>query len=155
MSNKAIETYLVEKIKEFLNTAEIFEREVLASQEKHMTNQIVVQDYKKKNPDGNFTEVKKNLIDIQDSYYKSFLLEQNLRHMLSTLKELYLMAQSTGVKIDLSENHKSVIDEIMKHSNNVFRAERNKDGGPEVSTTPPRYSTQISSGFTYALTPCG
>lgn len=127
MAKKTTEIYLNEKIKELLEKANYFEKRVVKDREDFFMNQIKVQEFKKDNPEGTFKDVAESLKTMQETHYNSFLLEQNLQHILNTVMELNNMAQILDVEIDLSDKEREALDKLSQASTSIFTLDENKE----------------------------
>lgn len=127
MAKSKTDIYLNEKVKELLEMAQAFEKRVISDRESFFTSQVAVQTLKKNNPEAAYTEVQEDLVTMQKSHYNSFLLEQNLQHVLNTLIEMNTMSIVLGVELELTEDEKSALDVIGKSSTNLFTLDKNKE----------------------------
>ena len=127
MEKSKTNIYLNEKVKELLEMAQAFEKKVISDRESFFTSQVAVQTIKKNKPGAVYTEVKEDLLTMQKSHYNSFLLEQNLQHVLNTLIEMNTMSIVLGIELELNDDEKSALKEIGKSSTNLFTLNKNKE----------------------------
>jgi hypothetical protein len=127
MAKSQANIYINEKVKELLDKAEAFERRVLSDREEFFQSQVAVQSAKKANPDAKYTDVRENLITMQKTHYNSFLLEQNLQHVLNTLIEMNNMAIVLDIELDLNDDQRKALDIIGKSSTNLFTLDKEKN----------------------------
>lgn len=127
MAKSQANIYINEKVKELLEKAEAFEKRVLSDREQFFQSQLAVQTLKKNNPDAKYTDAKEDLVTMQKTHYNSFLLEQNLQHVLNTLIELNNMAIVLKIELDLNEEQKKALELIGKSSTNLFTLDKDKN----------------------------
>tara|TARA_R110000772_G_scaffold59348_8_gene134400 strand:+ start:383 stop:883 length:501 start_codon:yes stop_codon:yes gene_type:complete len=143
MSKEKVEIYLQEKIQEYLKTLEVFEKKNLADREQFVSIQQKTQMFKKDNPEGTFKDVKENLIKIQELHYWSFLLEQNMKHELVKVKELIVLSDILGIKLELVNDHQEAVEAIRKQESDMFYVD--KSGG--VSLLDTEFKPQIEAAI--------
>lgn len=120
MAKTTVELYLKEKVSEYLNNIEAFEKKHLADKEEFDSLQKKTQTFKSTNPDGTYEGVKAELIRIQEVHYWSFLLEQNMKHELIKAKELLTIADISGVDLELNEEHTKAAQMIRSQESEMF-----------------------------------
>jgi uncharacterized protein YbcV (DUF1398 family) len=124
MENKELNVYLNERMKELLNKAQAFEKRVISDRESFMKSMSAVKKAKEDNKDTNYKDHKDDLINMQKTHYNSFLLEQNLQHVLNTIIEVSNMANILKVELDLPEEEKKALETITKTSTNIFTLDK-------------------------------
>ena len=127
MSKSQANIYVNEKVKELLEKAEAFEKKVLLDRERFFQSQLAIQTTKRDNPDAKYTDVREELVTMQKTHYNSFLLEQNLQHVLNTLIEMNNMAIVLKIDLDLTEDQRKALDIIGKSSTNLFTLDKDKN----------------------------
>jgi hypothetical protein len=120
MKNESVETYLKSRVNDLLNRVEKFEKRIFTDREEFMKTREVVKSHKKSNPSGSYEDVKSDLIRLMDLHYYSFLMEQNLQHILNTLIELNTMSNIFDIDLGLDENKKEAMKNISNQKSDIF-----------------------------------
>jgi|31_taG_2_1085359.scaffolds.fasta_scaffold00206_13 hypothetical protein len=127
MENKDLTIYLNQRIKELLTKAQAFEKKVISDRESFMKSMETVKKAKESGESLDFKDYKEDLINMQKTHYNSFLLEQNLQHILNTVIEISNMSNILKVDLDLTEEDSKALDAITKSSSNLFTLNKSGD----------------------------
>jgi hypothetical protein len=133
MENKDLTIYLNERMKELLTKAQAFEKKVISDRESFMKSMETVKKAKDSGEKVDYKDHKDDLINMQKSHYNSFLLEQNLQHVLNTIIEISNMANVLKVELELPEEERKALDTITKTSTNLFTLD--KEGNVVLADT--------------------
>lgn len=115
-----MESYVKEKIKEYLKTLKVFEARLVSDQETLHKLREQVQARVRGEKDLTPKDVSTELVKMQDIYYDSKLLEQTFTHILSRLVELDSLAQAFKIELELEEEHKEALLTLRKSSKQLF-----------------------------------
>jgi len=78
-------------------------------------------------PNTPISDVKDDLIRLQESHYNAFLLEQNLQHTLNVLIELGNMSNILNIDLDLDEDKSRKLKDIAQNSSDLFMINGNNE----------------------------
>jgi hypothetical protein len=135
MGKKDAGIYLNEKIKELLGRADAFQSKVNNDKERYFSLQQQIATHKHNNPKGTYEDVRGELVEMQETHYYAFLLEQNLRDTLVKIEELTTMADILGVKLDLDDSQERGIKDIRGGTGSII-FNVTKDGNVTFMDTP-------------------
>lgn len=110
--------YLVKNIKTLLETATELDKVLAANSEAIKTIMIAIASRKRNEENLKPSDVSKDLEEVQEKHYTNFFLEQNMKNVIVSVKELTKMAEELKIDTELTE------DEIMKVN---FIKENNTD----------------------------
>jgi hypothetical protein len=121
MGKTTVENYVKDRIFNGLSNLEAFESKNLKDKEEFMALQQSTQLFKKDNPDESYKAIQSDLVRIQELHYWSFLLEQNMKNDLIKIRELILIADLTGIDLELDEDKAKAVEVIRSQDSELFQ----------------------------------
>jgi phosphoglycolate phosphatase-like HAD superfamily hydrolase len=122
-----LKTYLNTRVNELLTKADLFQKQLISYRENFVDLRVKLQATKKVNPNTPISDVKDDLIRLQESHYNAFLLEQNLQHTLNVLIELGNMSNVLNIDLDLDEDKSRKLKDIAQNSSDLFMINGNNE----------------------------
>jgi hypothetical protein len=126
MTNET-QVYLDTKINEYLKKSILFEKKLFSYREDFTMTKAKLQALKKIDPNTPISNVKEDIVKLQENHYNAFLLEQNLQHTLNVLIELGNMANVLNIDLNLSDDYKNRLADIVKSSSDLFMVNENQE----------------------------
>lgn len=126
MSNKEVEIYFKEKIREHLNRIKKFEEKLIKDSELVEENRAAILS-NKANKDGKYEDVREELIAIQKLHYYSFFLEQSYKYELVRVEELITAATILKIDLGLEGEDELAVKNITSGQSRVFNVDNKGD----------------------------
>jgi hypothetical protein len=143
MKVEAVETYLKGRVLDLLKRIQSFEGKIISDREEFMTIRKKVQAYKKENPGSTYEDVKDDLLKLMDLHYFSFLMEQNLQHILNVALELNTMCNVIDLDLNLEGENAEAMRNISKAKPDIFTLNDKN----EIVFADDEYKTMITSAL--------
>lgn len=143
MKSEAVETYLKGRVSDLLKRIQSFEGKIISDREEFMTIRQKVQAYKKQNPGSTYEDVKEDLLKLMDLHYYSFLMEQNLQHILNIALELNTMCNIIDLDLKLEGENAEAMKNIAKAKPDIFTLNDKN----EIVFADDEYKTMITSAL--------
>ncbi len=124
MKEETIGKYLNERIKSLLETAVAFDKFLIATHEGMQTDQMAIKQMKQDNPEITAADVKEQILSINKRFYKTNLVDLNLKNTACAITELSTVAKALGVKVVVEGENKEAYDLLVNQERDMFTIDK-------------------------------
>lgn len=119
-------TYLKEKVIEHLNVLKGFETKLRADSEEIQIVQEKIANFKATNPEGSYTDVRQELVDVISLHYGLHLVNQSYQMRAVALYELGIFAKMCKIELGLPEEDQQAVDNVTANMPYVHTLDKGK-----------------------------
>lgn len=119
-----LEQYLVSRLKGLLEEVLTFDTRLYEDHTKERTLAQKIIEFKKSNPDAQFSDVKTDLVEYRKLGFNNSLLLQDYYRSLEVLKELYNTLTIHNIDAQLDETQKNFLEQVSKNYMKQFTVDK-------------------------------
>lgn len=124
MKTNNIDKYVVEKIKEYVNTASAYSQRVQSDLGALALIKSEIQKIKADKGEKGYPEAKGRIVKLQEVHYNMFLLDQSMKQLQGILYEYGTICKLFGITVELPKEEKAYFETMSSVSPHIFVIEQ-------------------------------